>query len=151
MNNISPARPKSRSITFFRSAKVPGPFDALANSAKSNCPTPAFSAATTASKGLEDVRLNRSISTLRIDILPKCCARSATRNRLLVEGCVFEKVGERRRRKALDVPNSDIAQYVIERGRRLPADDAAQAIPELPLHCQPWKLGENRTRLLLRD
>src|SRR5207302_185885 len=70
--------------------------------------------------------------------LQKCCARSATRSRLLVEGCVFEKVGERRRRKALDVPNSDIAQYVIERGRRLPADDAAQAIPELPLHCQPW-------------
>src|SRR5712664_1820698 len=79
----------------------------------------------------------------------KCCARSATRNRLLGEGCVFEKVGERRRRKALDVPNSDIAQYVIVTGRRLPADDAAQAIPELPLHCQPWKLGENRTRLLV--
>src|SRR6266478_1684146 len=70
MNNISPDLPKSRSITVFRSVKVPGPFDALANSAKSSRPTPAFSAATTASKGLEDVRLNRSISTLRIDILP---------------------------------------------------------------------------------
>src|ERR1700674_4732405 len=80
MINISPVLPRFRSITSSNSAKVPACLDAFANSTKSSRPTASFSAATTASNGLEDVTLKRSISNLLVDIfiLPPCtrpCSR----------------------------------------------------------------------------
>src|ERR1700730_6916666 len=68
MNNISPVLPRFRSITSFNSAKVPTCLDTFANSTKSSRPTASLSAATTASNGLEDVTLKRSISNLLMDI-----------------------------------------------------------------------------------
>jgi hypothetical protein len=55
-------------ITLSNSEKAAVEWDAFANSAKSSRPTPAFSASTTASNGLKDITLNRSISDLLIDI-----------------------------------------------------------------------------------
>src|ERR1700751_5536871 len=67
MNNISPVLPGFRPITSFNSARVPACWDAFVNSTKSSRPTASFIAATTASNGLDDVTLTRSISNLLMD------------------------------------------------------------------------------------
>src|ERR1700736_3615238 len=66
MNSISPVLLKPFSTALFSSAKERASRVDLKNLAISGWPTPALTAATTWSNGLEEVRLNRSISIFLI-------------------------------------------------------------------------------------
>jgi hypothetical protein len=62
------------------------------------------------------------------------------RQRLFAKRRLLEKVGEVGRRKALDVPDTNIAKEVVVTGRRLPPNETAEAISEFSFHSQTGEL-----------
>src|SRR5271169_6238834 len=65
--------------------------------------------------------------------------------------CIFEEVGHAWSCVALHIPRAEIPQRVVIACGRLPANDTAEAVPELLFHRQARELLENWAKLALRN